>query len=89
MIWSYWSSSILPQNFEVSLKEGMPCPVCEQEVRRVPKAKRHPSTEKARRDVKAYEKQVNDFLRATASLEGELLQTEPQLSGKRQRNYRD
>lgn len=66
------------------LKEGMPCPVCEQEVRRVPKTKRHPSTEKARRDVKAYEKQVNDFLRATASLEGELLQTDPQLSDKRQ-----
>src|ERR1051326_8138129 len=61
------------------LKEGMPCPVCEQEVRQVPKTKRHPSTEKAKRDVKAYEKQVNDFLRATASLEGELLQTDPQL----------
>src|SRR5262249_8593336 len=66
------------------LKEGMPCPVCEQEVRRVPKTKGHPSTENARRDVKAYEKQVNNFLRATASLEGELLQTEPQLTGKRQ-----
>jgi len=67
-----------------TLKEGKPCPVCEQQVRRLPQTKRHRSMEQAKKSVKAYEKQVKDFLRATSSLEGELRQTAPLLSGKKQ-----
>jgi exonuclease SbcC len=66
-----------------ALEEGKPCPVCEQDVKRVPKAKRHPSIEQARKSVQTYEQEVNDFLRTTSTLGGELRQIDPRLTGKK------
>lgn len=67
-----------------ALAEGKPCPVCEQEVTRLPASRRHPSIEQAKKTVKSFEKQITDLVKTCAGLEGELRQTEPQVAGKKQ-----
>jgi exonuclease SbcC len=49
----------------------------------VPKAKRHPSIEQARKSAQTYEKEVNDLIRTNSALGGELRQLDPQLNGKK------
>jgi exonuclease SbcC len=72
------------EELKSTLAEGKPCPVCEQEVNRVPGAKRHPSIEQAKKKVKDFEKQLTELVKTISTLQGELTQTEPQVVEKKQ-----
>lgn len=61
------------------LETGKPCPVCEQEVARVPKARKHPSVDQARRAVAACEKQVKLLLDERSAAREGLAQIRPLL----------
>lgn len=59
------------------LETGKPCPVCEQEVKRAPKARKHPSIDQGRRAVAACEKKVKLLLDERSSTREELAQIKP------------
>jgi exonuclease SbcC len=63
-----------------ALEAGQPCPVCEREVTRVPKARKHPSIDHARKAIKALETQATLLLEEKSKTSGELGEMKPQFN---------
>jgi exonuclease SbcC len=67
------------EELQHTLKVGQPCPVCETEVKRVPKTRKHPSLDQAQRAIDAAEKLVKSLLAEDSDTKGQLRQLRPQL----------
>jgi exonuclease SbcC len=72
------------EDLKRTLEKGQPCPVCEQSVARVPKARKHASIDAARNSIKQREKRVSEFVKNKSMTEGELTQLRPQIDDRRQ-----
>ena len=71
------------ENLKRTLEKGKPCPVCEQSVARVPKARKHPSIDTAKNSIKQGEKRVSELVKNKSTIEGELTQLTPQVEDRR------
>ena len=60
------------------LEKGEPCPVCEQEVTRVPKSRKHPSVDEARNRADENEERVKLLVGEASGIAGELGEMDPQ-----------
>lgn len=65
------------------VEEGKPCPVCEQTVKRVPKSKRHPSVDLAKKSVHKSEENMKDLETTRSKIQGQLEQLGLRLKSKR------
>lgn len=72
------------QELRLKLKKDETCPVCEQLITKIPKAKKHPSLDEAERLVEQNEGAHTALLQRRSAIEGELGQLEPQIGDKRE-----
>ncbi len=72
------------EDLKRTLEKGKPCPVCEQSVARVPKARKHASIDAAKNSIKQREKRVSELVKNKATIESELTQLTPQMEDRRQ-----
>ena len=70
------------EELKLLLERGQPCPVCEQPVERVPKSRAHPSIELAKKAIGKQENELNRLIRSKSTIEGELSQLAPRVTGK-------
>ena len=71
------------EELKQSIKEGKPCPVCEQLVKRLPRSKKHPSIEHAKRSVLKFEQEAHRLITTKSTIQGGLSELTPQLESKK------
>ena len=72
------------EDLKRTLEKGRPCPVCEQPVTRVPRARKHASIDAAKVSIRQHEKRVSELVKNKSMIEGELTQLTPQIDDRRQ-----